>query len=152
MNLNQRVVIEPRQAVRQLRLVWTMMLFSLGLYVVVLRIISSPTVIHNSPTIPLDHTFQYGVLACGIATGLVVWYLRFVRLAGLSSVTGQIDEKTLVRSVWATHILCFVCAEATFLFGFALAFLHGEFKLYVPLYLGGVLLMLLCYPRLPSNP
>jgi hypothetical protein len=87
----------------------------------------------------------------GIVTGAVVLYLRFVRIPGLYSRLEPMDAKTLALQANFNYILCYVLSEATALFGFGLAFMHGNPKLYVPLFLAGALLMLLCFPRLPAS-
>jgi hypothetical protein len=137
--------VDPRQILMKLRMVWAVMLFSLGMYVVVLALI------HDSAVVPPHRTVQIAITLMGIATGAVVLYLRFVRIAGLYSPIEPMDAKTLAIQANFNYILCYVLSEATSLFGFALAFLHGAPKFYAPLYLGGVLLMLLCFPRLPAN-
>jgi hypothetical protein len=124
---------------------WVVMLFALGMYVVALILI------HDSSMMPPDRTVQFGLSICGIVTGAVVLYLRFVRIAGLYSRSEPMDTKTLALRANFNYILCFVFSESTSLFGFALAFLHGAPKFYASLYLGGVLLMLLCFPRLPAK-
>jgi len=144
-SLNQRGAMDPPQVVRTLRLVFAVMLFSLCLYPVVI------TQVHDSSMTPPDRTFQFGLTLMGIVTASVVLYLRFVRIAGLYSPIEPMDDKTLATQAWTYYILCYVFSEATALFGFVLAFMRGDPKLYVPLYLGGMLLMLLCYPRHPAN-
>jgi hypothetical protein len=144
MPLSQRRAIDTRQ-VRFLRLVWAVMLFSLCLYAFAL------VVIHPSSAVPPDRTFQFALLMLGIVTGSVVLYLRFVRLPVLFSADGPTDENKLVVQFRLNYILCFVVSETTALFGFALAVMHGDLKIYLPLYLGGVLLMALCFPQFPSN-
>ncbi len=145
MSQNQRRAMDPRQVVRTLRLVFAMMLFSLCLYPVVL------TQIHDSSITPPDRTFQTIISLVGIVTGSVVLYLRFVRITGLFSPNEPMDGRTLAAQAWTYYILCYLFSETTALFGFALAFMRGDPKFYVPLYLGGVLLMLLCFPRLPGK-
>ena len=145
MSPTQPRTVDPRQIFRTLRIVWAAMLFSIGMYVVVL------TLIHDSSIIPPSRTFQFGITLMGIVTGAEVFYLRFVRIARLYSRIEPIDDKRLALQANFNYILCYVLSEATALFGFVLAFLHGDPKLYVPLFLGGVLLMLLCFPRLPGK-
>jgi hypothetical protein len=137
--------VDPQQIFRTLRMVWAVMLISLGLYVVVLALI------HDSSVIPPNRTFQLGIMLMGSVTGAVVLYLRFVRIAGLYARPEPMDAKTLALQANFNYILCFVFSETTALFGFALAFMHGDPKFYALLYLGGVLLMLLCFPRLPAS-
>jgi cytochrome b561 len=145
MLLNQPIVMEPRRVLKALRIVWAAMLFSLFMYAFVL------TRIHASSNIPPDRRFQASITLMGIVTGAVVLYLRFVRIAALYSPIEPIDDKTLARKIWASHVFCYVFSETTALFGFVLAFMRGGPNFYVPLYLGGVLLMVLCFPRLPEK-
>ena len=145
MSLNQRGVVNPRPLITTLRIVWAAMLFSLGMYVVVL------VRVQNFSVTPLERTAQACIALMGILTGAVVLYLRFIRIAGLISSAEPIDDKTLASQANFNYLLCNVFSEATALFGFVLAFMHGDPNFYVPLYLAGVLLMLLCYPRLPAN-
>jgi hypothetical protein len=50
-----------------------------------------------------------------------------------------------------TNLHCGLASDVTALIGFVLAVMHAAPKFYIPLYLAGVVLMLLCYPRLPAN-
>lgn len=143
MSFDQPVVMEPRAVVKGLRTVWGVMLVALFLYAFVL------TRIPRSANVPLTPTGQFYISMVGIVTGAVVLFLRFVRIPRLASPDAPIDNKKLARQAWVTYILCYVFSESTGLFGFVLAFNRCEPKFYVPLYLGGVLLMVLCYPRLP---
>ena len=145
MPLSQGGAMNPRQVIRKLRIVWAAMLFSLGLYTLVLLRIHRPAVIH------LERTVQVGIALLGIVTGVVVLYLRFIRIANLIASAGSMDDKTLAAQANYHYLLCYVFSQAVALYGFVLAFLHGDHNIYVPLFLGGLMLMLLCYPRLPAN-
>ena len=142
---NQYGAIDPRQISKKLRIMWAVMLFSLGMYAVVLKLF------HNPLAPPPVRSVQLSITLMGIVTGAVVLYLRFVRIANLISPIEPIDDKTLAVQANFNYILCFVFSETTALFGFVLAFMHGDPKFFVPLYLGGVLLMLLCFPQLPAG-
>ena len=145
MPLNAPLPLDPQRAIKTLRIVWAAMLFSLIMYAVVLRRI--PLGAHG----PLDPQAQNGIALMGILTAAVVLYLRFFRITALSSPTEPVAAPVLARQIFALHLFCFIFSETTGLFGFALAFMRSDPKFYVALYLGGVLLMLLCYPQLPSG-
>jgi len=144
MPFNPRGAVERRQADQFLRIVWVVMFFWLFLYLVVLKMISINTV----STPPQSVQLAFALLGMGTAAAAV--YLRFVRIARVIESVEPIDDLALVAKIRATYIVCFVLAEATSLFGFGLAFIRGDPRIYGSLYLGGVVLMLLCYPRLPA--
>ena len=73
------------------------------------------------------------------------------RISDLLSQLGSTEFKLLARKIYATYIISFVFAEAVSLFGFVLFVMRGDPEYYLALYLGGVVLMLLCFPRLPIS-
>ena len=145
MSLNQPVVMEPRQVVRALRIIWAVILISQFLYM------ATATRIHAVTIFPLEQRLQMIIAMMGVATAAIVLGLRYVRIAGLISPPDPIDAQTRAKRALTTYIACYVLCESISLYGFVVAFLRGAPKFYVPLYLGGVLLMILCYPRLPSE-
>ena len=102
-------------------------------------------------SLPPSQSFQFIISLFAIVTGAVVLYLRFGLIAGLSSTIEPMNETMLAQRIWIYHIFCYCFSEVTALFGFVLAVMHADPKFYIPLYLAGVVLMLLCYPRLPAN-
>lgn len=144
MDLSSGRALDPKAVVKMLRIVFVAMLLSLFLYPVVLL------QIQNRPEAHLDRTFQMGILAAGIVTGAVVIFLRFVHIPGIFSSSEPPEPRQLAGQVLISFILCFVFSESTALFGFVLAILRGDSRYYIPLYLAGVLLMVACYPQLPS--
>ena len=141
----QPIQMDPGQALKTLRIVWVAMLFSLVMYAVVAFIVRNPS------TFPPPRTVQISLALMGLMSGLVVLYLRFSRIPDLASSVEPLDKKTLARQLYATHLICYVCSEVTGLLGFVLAFMNGDSKLFVTLFLGAVLLMLVCYPQFPGN-
>ena len=140
---NPPVVLEPKKVLRTLRTVWVGMLASLGLYAYTARII------HLPPAPAPKSSFQLSMVGLGIVFAAVVLYLRMARMENLLSQLESGNFKSLAQKIYATYIISFVFSEATALFGFSLFFVHADPKYYISLYLGGVLLMLFCYPRLP---
>lgn len=129
---------------KQLRIVWATMLVALGMYIVVLNVTAPGRKLITPAALPL----QYGIVACGIATALIVVYLRFVRMAGLTDAIEPVDPKAVATRMRTTYIVSFVFAEATGLFGFVLAFMNGEQSFYESLFGLGAVLLIVCYPRL----
>ena len=127
MSFDQRVVMEPREVVKGLRIVWAVMLIALFLDAFVL------TRIPRTANVPPMPTFQIYISMVGIVTGAVVLFLRFVRIPRMESPDEPIDNKKLARQAWMTYILCYVFSESTGLFGFVLAFMRGDPKFYLPL-------------------
>ena len=145
MPLNEQPALTPQRAVKTLQTAFIVMFIwmcSLPFIQVRMRLTSS---------VPPPQSSQLIISLFAIAAGAAVVYLRFGLIAGLSSPLEPMNETTLAQKIWMYHIFCFVFSEVTALFGFALAVMHADPKFYVPLYLAGPILMLLCYPRLPAN-
>ncbi len=136
--------LDPNAVLRMLRIVFAAVLLSLLLYPVVILAMK------DRPDAHLDHTFQMWIFAAGMVTGVVVLYLRLVRIPGIFSTSEPPEPRALAGQLLTSFILCYVFSEATALFGFVLAILRGDPRYYIPLYVAGVLLMVSCYPRLPS--
>ena len=144
---NSRGTLDPKTVVRRLRIIFAVMFVSLCLYpypVVFLRL-------HGVGDTYPNHTAQTGILAAGMLTGAVVLYLRFVRIPDLFSSAEPTNRQVLAARALTYYILCYVFSEATALFGFVLAFMRADSRYYVPLYIADMLLMVVCYPRLPSS-
>ncbi len=144
MQINRPLDWEPKKLLRLLRTVWALMLASLVMYAFVAK-----KLVPTAATAPPNHEFQFGISFTGMAFAIVVLFLRFSRISDLLSQLGSTEFKLLARKIYATYIISFVFAEAVSLFGFVLFVMRGDPEYYLALYLGGVLLMLLCFPRLP---
>ena len=128
-----------------LRIVFAFILLSICIYPFIIHLIQDRPEGHPDPIV------QQGILVAGMLTGAVVLYLRFFRIPDLFSSSEPVDPGQLAQKVFTTFVVCYVFSEATGLFGFVLAFLRGDSKYYVPLYLAGVFLMVICYPAFPST-
>lgn len=141
---NSSNALTLKKAQSALRIVFAVMLLSVCLYPVVLL------EAQDRPQGHPGHILQQAILAAGIVTGAIVLYLRFVRVPDLFSSSEPMDPSQLAKKAWILFIVCYVLSESTALFGFALAFMRGDSRYYVPLFVAGVLLMLACYPAFPS--
>src|SRR5208282_955977 len=66
----------------------------------------------NPPTVPPDHSVQTGITMVGNLAGVIVLYLRFVRIPGLFSSIEPIDDKKLAAQANLNYILCYVFSES----------------------------------------
>jgi hypothetical protein len=85
-----------------------------------------------------------------MAVGAVALYLRFVKIPEVIAQMGSTDFTLIARKLFAMHLLTFVFSEVISLFGFSAFIVHSDPRHYGTLYLGGLILMLLCFPRVPT--
>jgi hypothetical protein len=147
MEVSGQHALEIRQLKLLLWILFAAMIFSVGLYWFVLEMLAAQLP-HRSPdSVKLALTFIAAVLA-GAAL-----YLRWASIAELFSPTGVIVPEPDVRlnQIWRNFILCYVLAESVALCGFVLRVLGESRRGVAPYFLGTVILLLVCNPRVPSE-
>jgi hypothetical protein len=144
--------IEPTQPavnsaalLRFLRMVYFILLATVGMYWFVAEMLAAGK---DAQGVGGMRTWLVGVAG---ATAVVVLYFRFSRIPPLLVTTAQGPSSERLAQLRIFYILCFTLSEAVALYGFVLRFLGESREGVAPLFLGAVVLFVLCYPRLPTD-
>ena len=129
---------------RFMKLIFFIMVFSVGKYAVVLREIGQSAK-------PLPDGMKIGLEVWALASALVVLFVRFVKIAGVLVPDTPIPIVERLAKLRAYFILCYVFAETVALYGFVLGSMGSSLVDAAPFFVGSLLLFALCYPRLPSD-
>jgi hypothetical protein len=100
----------------------------------------------NPQDVPAIRNVLMGVAG---VEGAVALYLRIARIGALLSKAAPASASDVAR-LRSLYIVCFALAEAVALCGFVLHFVGATPAEIVPFFLAAVVLLLLCYPRLPQ--
>ena len=126
---------------RVLLIVWFAFLWTVAVYWIVMQFLKPQ---------PGDVELLRNILlALGAAMGAAVLYIRVARIGALLSkaTPASAAEVAKLRSL---YIVCFVLSEAVALYGFVLHLIGASRAEIVPFFLAAVVLLLVCYPRLPQ--
>lgn len=135
--------VTPDQRKRTLMIIWFGMLCALIAYFFVMQMID---VGDDSGVEALFQTI-FATLA-GAMAGVAI-YLRLVRIGRLLSTATPLSDRELSR-LQSYYIVCFALSEAVGLYGFVLHVLGISLAAVVPYFAAAILILLICYPRLPA--
>jgi hypothetical protein len=133
-----------RTAQRQLEVVFFLLLGACFVEWIV------PSLVQSSFTWPSRH-IELILAVFAIGDAVVILYFRYVLLVRLlSSEDGELAGERLAKA-FAYYLVCLVCANAVAIYGL-LGRIGGVTPgRAAPFYVGAVVLLLLCYPRLPQR-
>jgi hypothetical protein len=90
--------------------------------------------------------------AVGVIESAVILYIRFVKISELlSSCEGELTGEAL-RMAFTYYFVCLVCCNAVAVYGLFERLGGISAKRAAPFYVGAIILLLICYPRLPVLP
>ena len=134
--------MNPKMALRQLRIVHSAFLMAMFLYVVALKIIQP-----IGKALSIELIVALGALA--VADLNAALFFRSRKLKPAEEKLRLRPDDAAALNEWRTwSITCFVFAETIALFGFVAKILGAEWKMAAPFFVVAALLLLLWTPRL----
>lgn len=129
---------------RFMKLVFFVMVLSVGVYAGALLVISRSAE-------HLSDGMKVGFEFCALASALVVFFVRFVKIARVLVPETLIPAAERLGKLRSYFIVCSVFSETVALYGFVLGFMGASLVDVAPFFVGSLVLYALCYPRLPSD-
>jgi hypothetical protein len=127
-----------------LKLLFFVMVFAVGMYAVALQVI-------NPSSEQLPDVVKIALEGCALATGLIVLFVRFVKIAGVLVPDTPIPAAERLAKLRMYFITCYCLSEVVAVYGFVLRFMGTSLMDAAPFFAGSLLLFALCFPRLPSD-
>ena len=132
---------------RFVKILWFVLLVSVGLYWPVLGMLDLP------PERSLDPVVQKALAALAAATGVAVLFLRFNVIPRLlARVAAGTDPTTSLATLRTFYIVCFTLAESIALYGLVVYFLGAPRDDATWFFIAAFALLALCYPKSPETP